>query len=147
MKTQPMRTLSALLLCATLSLGGCTVQDDPAAAARSWTDALADGDGMRLAELTCDSAQGDLQTSMLMYSALGVVSSMLLEGAKPQTSVDELAYDTTHDDGTRADVRVSGRMRVGLLMTSSSQTVDDVFHLQFERDAWRVCGSERHVGP
>jgi hypothetical protein len=109
-------------------------------------EALADSDGLRLADLTCDSSQGDLQASMFVYSALGVLSSMYLEGARPQINVDEVTYDTVRDDGISADVHVSGRLRFGLLMTTSAQPINDVYHMRFEDGAWKMCGSQRYAG-
>ncbi|HEY3061181.1 MAG TPA: hypothetical protein VGL99_19620 [Chloroflexota bacterium] len=133
------RALLPFALCATLALTSCGLRSGPEQAAQAWMNALADGDGMRLAELTCDSAQGELQTSMTLYSAVGVLSSMFLEGARPQVDVNELDYQLEREDGETAEVRITGRLRAGLLMMSGAQQLNVVFPMRFERGAWRLC--------
>lgn len=132
---------TGVILATLLLVIGCGPQrPGPEVAAREWMQALATQDGLKLGELTCDAAQGVLATRTALYSAVGIAPGAAAGGAEPRLSTDELKYETTRNDGNTADVRVTGRLRVAVLATSTSQEANFVLRMARDRDKWRYCG-------
>lgn len=131
----------ALVLILLLALaGGCGLARGPETNAGEWIQALAAQDGLKLASLTCDAEQGNLQKAAIGLLAVGALGGVL-GGAQPQWSIEQLRYETIRNDGTRADVRVSGRVRVAIRALSQAQDISGILHMRYESGVWRYCGA------
>ena len=124
------------------ALSGCVGEAGPPGEARAWLRALTRGDGLKLGELTCDASQPTLQNAALLYSILGILSERVA-GERPKADIGGLSFRTLRRDKTTAEVQVTGRIRLALLLVSQASQVDFVMPMRYERGRWRYCEGPR----
>lgn len=132
--------LASLTLTASLAMAGCAspFQPGPDVEAKAWMQALAAQDGQKLSELTCTAMQGQLEAGALLSSGvLGLAGGLF--GSKPRMNVDALQYHTTDQQGNRADVYVTGQLRVSIAAFSQAQSVNFTMPMLNEQGHWRYC--------
>jgi hypothetical protein len=129
--------MAILVLCVT----GCVTEPGPDTVAKQWVDAFAAQDGLKVGELTCDAQQQALNSTGALFSMIGIVSASFLSGEKPKISADELSYATVRNEGTSADVRITGRIRYAVGLVSQAQQTDVTMRMVKERSKWRFCGN------
>jgi len=98
--------------------------------------AIADLDGARLRQRTCDALQQEIDFTSFV-SFLGIYRGEIVQ--QMHLNVDELSYQTERNDGTTAIVRMTGTLRYISYGTSQTKQSNITLAMLFERGAWRAC--------
>jgi hypothetical protein len=121
-------------------VSGSAVDSPPAAAAQAWMQAYGAGDAQKLTDLTCAASRDSVRAAVAQPAAGGIFSAFVGSG-HPPINVDQLRYRTTRNDGTTADVQVSGRIEVEVRPAPQVFELDSAVRMRNEDGAWRYCDS------
>lgn len=131
--------LLSMLLVLIVPAAGCA-GDTPEKAARAWVQAIADLDGNRIAELTCEAQKPQMQNLMWFYAGfLGLGRTLGVPQPTPDLSGLEFTVEARPDHDL-AVVRVSGRVRTSALGFWTETPLDMALLVVKESGKWKVCG-------
>jgi hypothetical protein len=116
-----------------------TPSDSPEIAAREWLQAIADADGIKLDERTCNLRVKQVQSGTLLPILFGVVGEAT-KNANPKTDVSALKIELGNANGDTAQVRVTGRIRSGAGASVLSEVIDQTWQITREDGKWKFCG-------
>ena len=120
-------------------LVGCGSSGTPEEAAREWLQAQLDLDGNALAATTCAAQQSSVQTAAVWTSALSILGKEFI-GEQMKGDGSDLHFEAFGEAGQSAQVRVTGDLRVAVLLVSQTLQVDERWLMVRERGEWKWCG-------
>jgi hypothetical protein len=134
------RCLANLFLALGLLLAtACAAPSGPEAAASEWMQAVASHDGQRVSSLTCTVARASLPSPTGLYATIGVPEAMGLAGEQPKVGVADLRYAAERNDGTAAEVHITGRMHIQFADGAMDAYVNSMLPFRQEDARWRYC--------
>lgn len=147
--------LTLCLLLVLLPLCGCQ-RGGPAQAAKAWLVAVANRDGDRIADLTCEKARAEMQAVMLLDAGfLGLGKMFGIE--KPKVDLSQVRFEVMEKGQWRApeseaqpargakgyqewaEVHVYGTTRVSFGGFWQEIPGDMTFLMVVEAGKWRIC--------
>lgn len=136
--------LAVLVLAVFLSACGVFNQDPkdtPEGGAQAWYQSVADNDGLKLDDRTCQAVKQSIQQGALFGQAFSALGQLLVGQQKVVVDIKGLKFSRITSEGDRAQVYVEGTVRTAIGLYTQSQELSQTLIMRREDGMWKFCGS------
>lgn len=132
----------AIIIAAAL-VAGCRVgsAETPEQGAKAWFDALAEMDGFKVEDRTCQAQQEKMREAGLFSTMLQLFGQSQL-GEQVKIDASSVIVETIRSSGDTAQVRITGKLRAGIGLAVTDQDLAFVWNMVREDGRWKYCGED-----